>query len=222
MDLGTPVNQYCERIGPGLFAEPLNAISNAAFLLASVWLLLRSQPPGGVPAYSRVLAALIFLIGLGSLSFHTFATTGTEILDVAFIAVFIFWFVACYFRHFGGWPWWAALLAMPAYAGFSKLVQMPFAPNALNGSVGYLPALAGLLLMAGWLLVRRLGGAAPLAAAAAIFAVSLYLRTMDRAWCLTLPIGTHWIWHCLNAVTLNLVVLSLDAPPAQRRRPPVT
>jgi len=52
-----------------------------------------------------------------------------------------------------------------------------------------------------------------------IFLVSLALRTMDRAWCLSLPIGTHWLWHCLNAVTLTLVTLSLDRPataPASR------
>jgi len=26
---------YCERVGPGLWAEPLNAVSNAAFLIGA-------------------------------------------------------------------------------------------------------------------------------------------------------------------------------------------
>lgn len=213
LDLGTPVDLYCERLGPGVFAEPLNALSNLAFLGASVWLLLR---PGASdsPWYGRVLAALIFLIGLGSLSFHLFATFGTEILDVLSIGLFIYFFIACFFRHFPGWPWWSVLLTLPGFAGFSKLVEMPFAKDALNGSVGYLPPIAALLLMALYLLATKRAGSGKLAAAAVIFLVSLTLRTMDQAWCLSLPIGTHWLWHCLNALTLTLVTLSFDRPAA--------
>ena len=213
LDLSAPVDLYCERLGPGLLAEPLNALSNLAFLGASLWLLLRPGA-GGSPWYGRVLAALIFLIGLGSLSFHLFATFGTEILDVLFIGLFIYFFVACFFRHFPGWPWWSALLTLPGFVGFSKLVEMPFARDALNGSVGYLPPIAALLLMALYLLATRRAGSGKLAVAAVIFLVSLTLRTMDQAWCPSLPIGTHWLWHCLNAVTLALVTLSFDRPAA--------
>ena len=215
MDLSAPVDLYCERLGPGLFAEPLNALSNLAFLGAAAWLLLRPGA-GASPWYGRVLAGLIFLIGLGSLSFHLFATFGTEILDELFIALFICFFVACFFCHFPGWPWWSTLLTLPAYAGFTWLLQSHIPKGALNGSAGYLPPIAALLLMATYLLASGRSGGVKLAAAALIFAVSLTLRTMDKAWCLNLPIGTHWLWHCLNAVTLGLVTLSLDRPAAAR------
>src|SRR5690348_4120425 len=36
----TYVDLYCERLAPGLFGEPLNTLSNAAFLFAA-WLLVR-------------------------------------------------------------------------------------------------------------------------------------------------------------------------------------
>jgi hypothetical protein len=213
INLGAPVDLYCERLTRGLFAEPLNGLSNLAFLGASAWLLLRPEAGSG-PWYARVLAAQIFLIGLASLSFHLFATSGTEILDVLFIGLFIYCFVGCYFRHFFSWPWWCAALALPGFAGFSQLIEMPFPAGALNGSVDYLPPLGALLLMALSLFAARRPGAGKLAAAALVFPVSLALRTMDRAWCLSLPIGTHWLWHCLNALTLTLVVLSLDRPAA--------
>jgi hypothetical protein len=29
------IDAYCERIGPGLLAEPLNALPNASFLIAA-------------------------------------------------------------------------------------------------------------------------------------------------------------------------------------------
>lgn len=209
MDLRAPVDIYCERLGPGLFAEPLNAISNAGFLLAALLLLAHWRGREDVPWYARVLARMIFLIGLGSLSFHTFANQGTEILDVLFIALYIHFFVVCFFHHFLPLPWRYAWLAAPGFRLFGKLVTWPFAPGALNGSVDYLPALAGLLLMALYLWARRQPAARWLGGAAAIFLVSLALRTGDRAWCASLPIGTHWLWHCLNAATLALVSLSL-------------
>jgi hypothetical protein len=215
IDLGAPVDLYCERLTPGLFAEPLNALSNLAFLGASAWLLLRPEA-GQAPWYGRLLSALIFLIGLCSLSFHLFATAGTEILDVVSIGLFIYFFVACFFRHFFGWPWWTAVFSLLGFAAFGQLVKMPFPAGALNGSVDYLPPLAALLLMAVVVLARKRPGGAKLAEAALIFPVSLALRTMDRAWCISLPIGTHWMWHCLNAVTLTLVVLSLDRPATMR------
>jgi hypothetical protein len=209
LDLLAPVSHYCERLGPGLFAEPLNAMSNLGFFIAGGWLLQRD--PAEAPGYSRRLAALILLIGLASLSFHTFANVGTEILDSLFIAVYVLCFVVCYFHHFLNWPWpRAALLATPGFALFGWLVTAPFPAGALNGSVMYLPALAGVALMAVYTLTRRQAGGLQLALAAAIFSIALFLRSEDRAWCLSLPMGTHWIWHCLNAITLTLVTLSLD------------
>jgi hypothetical protein len=211
IDLSAAVDLYCERLGPGLAAEPLNAFSNIAFLGAAAWLLLR---PGAAqrPVYARLLAVEILLIGLASLSFHLFATVGTEILDVAFIALFIYTYIACFFRHFVGWSWGAALLPVAAYLLISIWVARSFPPTLLNGSIAYLPPHFVLLLMAIWLLSTRRRCGIKLASAAGIFAVSLFLRTMDHAWCVDLPIGTHWLWHCLNAVTLVLITLSLDEP----------
>jgi len=213
MDLSTPVDLYCERLGPGPAAEPLNALSNLAFLLASAWLLLRARHAGS-PPYARLLAALIALVGLGSLSFHVFATLGTEFLDVLFIAVYVHCFVACYFRHFFGWRWGSAVVATLLFLLFNAWLAAAVPAGTFNGSAGYLPLLATLLLMAIALLAARRPGDMRLAAAAVVFLLSLYLRTMDLAWCPSLPIGTHWLWHCLNAVTLTLVTLSLDPRPA--------
>lgn len=38
-----------------------------------------------------------------------------------------------------------------------------------------------------------------------MFAVSLTLRTVDEPLCGSIPSGTHFLWHVLNAVTLWLV-----------------
>lgn len=37
MEWFTEIDLYCERIYPGFWAEPLNAITNIAFIIASFW-----------------------------------------------------------------------------------------------------------------------------------------------------------------------------------------
>ena len=38
----TPLDLYCERLGPEFWAEPLNAISNGGFIVAA-WLAWRNS-----------------------------------------------------------------------------------------------------------------------------------------------------------------------------------
>lgn len=68
------VDLYCERLGPGLWAEPLNASSNLTFLIAAwaIWHLadVRHTLSGSI----WLLVVLVIAIGTGSLLFHTFAT----------------------------------------------------------------------------------------------------------------------------------------------------
>ncbi len=212
-----PVDIYCERLGPGLWAEPFNALSNLGFILAGLWLLTRAARRGE-PASVRVLAGLIVLIGIASAAFHTFATKWAELLDVAFIGLFIYWFVACYARHRWGAPWWLALLCMGLFHAFGLLLSSPFAPGDFNGSVGYFPALAGLLAFGLLSAVKdRPHRALYFFAAAVVFALSLTLRTLDASLCPQWPLGTHWIWHLLNALTLCLATLGIGHSPALAR-----
>lgn len=211
-----PVDIYCERLSPGLWAEPFNALSNLGFILAGLWLLQRATRRGE-PAAVRALSVLIVLIGVGSAAFHTFATHWAELLDVAFIGLFIYWFVACYARYRWGAPWWLALLCMGAFHCLGWLLTSRFAPSAFNGSVAYLPALTGLLvfgLLTAW--KDRLHRAHHFFAAALVFALSLSLRTLDQEWCTRWPYGTHWAWHLLNALTLSLATLGISHSPGLR------
>ncbi|MDO9451273.1 MAG: ceramidase domain-containing protein [Stagnimonas sp.] len=210
------VDIYCERLGPGLWAEPLNALSNLGFVLAGLWLLDRAARRGE-PALVRALAVLIVLIGVGSASFHTVATRWAEVLDVAFIGLFIYWFVACYARYRWAAPWWLALLSMGAFHAFGLLLTAPFAPEAFNGSVAYFPALAGLVifgLLSTW--KDRSHRARLFFAAALVFGLSLALRTLDQRLCASWPYGTHWAWHLLNALTLTLASLGISQSPGLR------
>ena len=45
-----------------------------------------------------------------------------------------------------------------------------------------------------------------MAVGAGILAVSLGFRTVDEAVCGAVPIGTHFLWHLLNAVLLGWMI----------------
>jgi len=70
MDWTRAVDAYCERTGPEYWAEPVNALTNAAFLIAALVMWRRTA---GLPL-ARVLCLILFVIGLGSYLFHTHAT----------------------------------------------------------------------------------------------------------------------------------------------------
>jgi hypothetical protein len=202
------IDGYCERLGPGLWAEPANALTNLAFLLAAG--LLAGRIRGRAPVSVWLMPVLIGVVGLCSLSFHTFATRLTGALDSLSIVVFVLTAVVAYLHWMWGVAWRLAWLGAPAFLAVvaaELLLSLAAGPDATVG--GYGPVLLGLLGMALAVRFTALGQARRygdwLLAATGVFAVSLALRTVDGAVCPTMPIGTHFLWHCLNAVVLFLV-----------------
>lgn len=215
---------YCERTDASFWSEPLNAISNAAFLVAAVLLARRARADGGrAPWDIDVLAVLIALIGIGSFTFHTVATVWTSLLDVLFIQIYIYVYLARYLRRIGGanlvWMFGGLVL----YWLFEQALTGGFEQGALNGSYRYLPALVALAGMA--LYARRAQPPAvlPLAVAVGLLCVSLVLRTVDSTVCDINPLGTHFFWHLINAAVLYYaaVALLLRSEATGRRTRPI-
>lgn len=216
MDWNRPLDVYCERLGPGLLAEPLNAASNLAFFLAAHFLFRHVRHREWD---FRVLAALLALIGLGSVTFHTVATLWAAIADTLAIALFIWFFLQRLLVRFGRLNNVLATLAVVAYAVGSRVIEKSFPEGALNGSAGYLPALATLLVITAWVSVARRTARGPFVVASLIFLVSLTLRTVDQSVCADIPVGTHFLWHLLNATVLYTLCIGLVGltSPAGRR-----
>ncbi|BAB51018.1 msl4336 [Mesorhizobium japonicum MAFF 303099] len=62
----TPVDLYCERTGPGLWAEPANALTNLAFIAAGLW-GVREVRRCKAGTFAEVLAWWVVAIGIGSI-----------------------------------------------------------------------------------------------------------------------------------------------------------
>jgi hypothetical protein len=219
MNWGQQVFSYCERgLDPAFWAEPFNAISNAAFLIAAAGALgawLR-QPGGMRGAVELGLIGIVAVIGVGSFLFHTFATRWAMLADVIPITLFMIVFLGYALRRFVGFGWIVCLAGLALFIGALFLAESWKCGErpCLNGSLGYLPALAVMALIGGWLGWRRHPAAGLLLAGAALFAVSLTFRTLDRSICPMTAfagarsLGTHFVWHLCNAALLLLLLLA--------------
>jgi hypothetical protein len=203
MDWFAPIDAYCERLGPGLAAEPLNALSNAAFFIAALW-AARAALRKGVEPVIWVLVALVFVIGLGSLAFHTFANQWSELADVLPITFFIYGYLAFALRRFLKLHWWAVALSLGALFLVTLASAHILPPGFMNGSGAYLPALIASAIVSLELLRNGHPAQLNVSLASTILFMSLIFRTADQVLCSVLPIGTHFIWHILNGLVLAL------------------
>lgn len=214
MDWFRAIDAYCERTGPGFWAEPLNALSNAAFLLAALaaWRLATRRGDRA----GQGLALLLAVIGVGSFLFHTVARLWAMLADVLPIQAFILGYLGVATVRLFRAPWWAGGIAVAAFVPLSRagtgLIEATLGP--LDGSAAYAPVP---LLIAAYALalVRRDPTAARgLGIGAGLLAVSLVFRTLDAAVCPGWPLGAHFLWHLLNAVMLwwmiRVLVLARD------------
>ena len=81
------VDLYCERTGPEYWAEPLNALSNLAFIAAGLWFLVKFRRERR-DGWTETLAWMVTAVGIGSWLFHTHANQLTIYADVIPIAIF--------------------------------------------------------------------------------------------------------------------------------------
>lgn len=200
---------YCERLDASFWAEPVNAVTNGAFLaaaLAAFWLWRRQELRDRV---ALVFILLVFAIGIGSFLFHTQPNRWSVLADVVPIQFFAFGYFAFALRRLLGLP--AAVTSMGTLAFFGLALALSGAgqailPPTMAGSAGYTAFLLGLVGIAIAMpraldRQRRLLGLATVA-----FAISLTLRSIDTALCDAIPLGTHWLWHLLNALVLYLLL----------------
>lgn len=230
MNLFDKIYMYCERGGNAAFwAEPFNALSNSAFIIAAIVAAIEYArlPAGERRAPEAFLVTLVFIIGVGSFLFHTFATRWASYADIVPIGIFMLAYVAYTLRNFFGFHWLVALIGIGLFIlAFQLMGSIPCPEQkvllpitqatrgrCLNGSIAYVPALIALLGMALALAIRRHPASVYLALAGGTFLISMTARTFDIEVCSIArlsdrPLGTHFIWHLLNGLTLYLLLIA--------------
>jgi hypothetical protein len=213
MSWSDPLDLYCERTNPSFWAEPLNASTNLAFLIAAgvAFLQWRRSKSRDLPVL--VLIVITGIIGIGSFIFHTIATRGAELLDVIPIALFVYGYLLLALVRFLRVQAPIAIAIVIGFIVFSQILDGTLPDDFLNGSGSYLFPLAALIVV-GWRVGSDRGRT--ILAAAALFVVSVVFRSIDQAVCHAFPWGTHFIWHLLNAAVLFILLrTALQTSPAR-------
>ena len=205
MDLTQQFDGYCERVDLTYWAEPVNAITNAAFLIAAFicWRRVRGE---GLPI-AMILIAILTAISIGSYLFHTHATGWAALTDVVPIGLFILVYLFAVGRDFLRWPWWGALLLTAAFAPFAAIIvplidRLPF--FSISNFYWTVPIL--LVLFAPLVARESRSTARGMLLGAAILTLSITLRSIDEIICEQVPLGSHFLWHILNGVMLGWMI----------------
>ena len=201
MDWTRQLDGYCERLAPGFWAEPLNALTNLAFVFAALIMWRRST--GVMPA--RLLCGWLFAIGVGSFLFHTFATPWAAMADVVPIFAFVVTYIVLVNRDlFGLSTLWSGVLTVVALPAAALIIPVVQQVPILQVSAGYMPVLFLIVIYAALFAWQgRADIARGFLIGAGILFASLWARSLDMPLCGVFPQGSHLFWHCLNGLMLG-------------------
>ena len=203
MDLFKPIDIYCERLDISIWAEPINAVTNVAFILASIFMWLRCKNL----VEGRVLSFLLFSIGCGSFLFHTFAQTWAAILDVAAILIFILTYIFIANRSFLAWSKMVSLIGVILFFPYQLLLANILSNIQFFGSsVQYIPVAILIFIYSGLLRKTEPNLSRGLLIGATILCLSIVFRIIDEPLCSIVSVGTHFVWHILNAIMLSWMI----------------
>lgn len=206
-DMCRAVDIYCERTTDALWAEPLNAMSNLAFLIAAtaVWQLHKAHPDRRTDGWITALVAILVTVGFGSFAFHTIATRWAEWADVIPILVFMLAYCWLFLTLFFHWHWAARLATVAALFASTFWLEAENFDWLLWGGAMYLPSIAMLLGLGFAMRHRHSAAGTAFFVATGVFLLSFTARTIDMPLCPSWPSGTHYFWHICNATVLYLL-----------------
>jgi hypothetical protein len=183
------IDLYCERLGPGVWAEPINALTNLGFLVAAFAAWRLADQYRSLSVMIGLLIGLMLAIGIGS----------GLLFQIAYLWIYGSRIIMMRTVHLAGL---VILFLIAAYIGRQF-------PHLLNGSFIYLPAF--ILLLGLGLYHHHHAQTEPtlLLWATAIFSVSLFMRSIDLEVCKYFPVGTHFFWHLFNGLLVYLAFRGL-------------
>ena len=199
---------YCERLMPGFWAEPINSVSNLGFIFAAFfgfycWWSSRSW-------WMFYLSTLAFLVGVGSFTFHTFATRWAHLADLLPIAIFMTSFLVFSQRSLFRFSILKTLLLTLIFIASAVLIEVYQPRHLLGGSLGYTHAVIALSVVTYGLRRQRHQLTKYFWAGLQVFLMSLVFRTLDGYACELNPFGTHFLWHLMNAALIFILLIPVD------------
>ena len=195
---------YCERVNDNFFNEPINTISNIFFLIISVF-TYKLQKELKVKKIFYLLPILIVCIGLGSFFFHLKPNTITLYLDVIPIFLFSILFIILFNKYELKISVLNNTLFIFSYILLFIFVTPILSYEFMNGSEFYFVNYLVLAIYTIILFFKKSQTFKLTFLAFLVFNFSIILRTIDNLVCNIFSIGTHFLWHIINAYLLFIL-----------------
>ncbi len=213
----------CERIVLNALGNPagvelFNTLSNILFFAVAYVLWRQKRAAFGRNKDIEALIFLIILIAIGSTLFHATAMVWAVILDVAPIIVFIGCYLVLFVRRIMGKSPFVAAMAVVAVIAMNVAVRFVFERGALNWAYVFFPTIFCLILMTGYLYNKCHPSRHLVAVGTVLFALSVFMRTIDMHLCDVWPYGLHFMWHVLNSAVLYVITRSMFPDKVQIRK----
>lgn len=205
MDWTRQIDSYCERMSAAYWAEPINAVTNLAFLVAALimWRRLHGQDA----PLAQALVVILTAIGVGSFLFHTHAQVWAALADTTPILLYILVYIFAINRDVWGLRPAFALGLTALFIPYAALMVPVFGLiPGLGSSASYAPVPLLILIYAYLLRGRAPQTAKGMAIGALILILSITFRSLDLPICGQFPRGTHFMWHILNATMLGWMI----------------
>lgn len=195
----------CEFQSNLLRSQPINLLTNIAFLVSSflTFALIKKNKIKDKGIYLLFIASI--LIGLGSISHHTIPNNFTLLLDGLPIYIFLFVGLSQLLYILTNNRFWAVLLTtLYVLLNFFApiVIKLPFDPNAVTPIVNLVFLLPIILIF-----YKRFGSKTNvLTFSFGLYALATTFFLLDEKICYQFPIGTHFLWHIFNAISIYYLV----------------
>ena len=197
---------YCERTNGQIFDEPVNAISNIFFIIVSLSLIKILRRNKSEKIYF-VQPILIFFIGVGSFLFHLTPNLITLYSDIIPIFLFSLSFIFLFNRDVISINYINNTLLFLLFFILLLFITPKLNYEILNGSEFYFANYFFLTMYTIWLYLKKSDFFQLLLLGFIFFNLSILLRSLDNHICEYFSIGTHFLWHFLNAYLLKILTL---------------
>jgi uncharacterized membrane protein len=208
------LSMYCERAGDAhWFAEPLNFISNIAYIIASVaaYRHYRAYTQKNPPKHD-VLALILLLgiVGIGSGLWHSLALPWTMYGDIIPIMLFVLMYFGVFLTRELKFHAKGLILFYIGFIVTHLSNKQIFAEQIQQGStLMYLPPLLAITAMMYERYNHNKQDMKRAFTAVAYLVAAMFFRSSDLIVCDHASIGTHFLWHICTAIALYRFTLLL-------------
>jgi hypothetical protein len=214
-----PLGLTCERTTLDFWAEPLNALTNIACLVALIICWREREKAQSKDLGSLVYLVFIAALGITSFVMHTAPTRQMSTIDTILTGGYIvFALFGLLIRHLRfGVP--VAFVFVVVF-----LVLAPFASDLAGGFASrstsfFIPVLFFFPICSAFMIFRaenfspaereQQNACARLVMISSVtFILGLGARALDQPFCSRVPTGLHFLWHIAFAATMGLITIA--------------